>query len=225
MRRHEIPAHLQRRSVATAVALTAVTRSRLRGSDVQHPFRGAVLFAPAGPSSVAERCRAFLPLMRDGWAFSHRTAAELYSGALPGTPAPGRLDVAVVDPATPPRRAGVHGHKVVGMLVQELDGMPVASPGDVWVQLAAVLPEPVVSPPVEVLGGIVLHPDLGYVDHRIAIEYEGEHHRLDRRQWQHDLERQMLFEAAGWRLVRVTSAALFERPESLMRNLSHLLRR
>jgi hypothetical protein len=44
----------------------------------------------------------------------------------------------------------------------------------------ARLPEPVIHFPVPVEGGITLHPDLAFVGARVALEYEGDGHRIDR---------------------------------------------
>ncbi|MHA7984566.1 hypothetical protein ACX9R5_02065 [Rathayibacter sp. CAU 1779] len=70
------------------------------------------------------------------------------------------------------------------------------------------LPEPVVQHPVSVAGGLVLHPDLAYPTIRLGIEYEGEGHRTDKKQWRADLRRVALFEDAGWRIIHVTQADL-----------------
>jgi len=80
----------------------------------------------------------------------------------------------------------------------------------------ARLPEPVIHHPVPVAGGITLHPDLAFVSARIALEYEGDGHRVDRATWLADLERHELLAAAGWRVIRVTSDDLFERPRELI---------
>lgn len=67
-----------------------------------------------------------------------------------------------------------------------------------------------VNRPVLVDGGrLTLHPDLSLPALRIAFEYEGDGHRMDRRQWSHDIRRRELLELAGWRVVRVTAADLF----------------
>lgn len=82
--------------------------------------------------------------------------------------------------------------------------------------VAAGLPEPVVGPPVLVVGGsLTLHPDLAYPDLRIAIEYEGDDHR-DAGRWERDIERREMFEDAGWRVIRVTRRALFDEPDALI---------
>lgn len=70
----------------------------------------------------------------------------------------------------------------------------------------AGLPEPVVHPLV-VVDGVELHPDLGYPDLRIAVEYEGEGH-LDPKRWAADILRYEMLEAAGWIVVRITKADL-----------------
>lgn len=70
----------------------------------------------------------------------------------------------------------------------------------------AGLPEPVVHPPVAVAGQ-TLHPDLGYPELKIAIEYEGDGHR-EAGQWAVDIERYALMEDAGWIVVRITKADL-----------------
>lgn len=76
--------------------------------------------------------------------------------------------------------------------------------------IEAGLPEPSVNPPVRVDGGTaVLHPDLAEVRLRIAYEYEGEQHRTDQRRFRADIVRRERFEAAGWRVVRVTAHDLF----------------
>ncbi|MCI0155884.1 hypothetical protein KNO15_04160 [Leifsonia shinshuensis] len=58
-------------------------------------------------------------------------------------------------------------------------------------------------------GRMVLHPDLSLPEHRIAFEYEGDGHRVDRRQWHLDIERRDVLESEGWRVVRVTAHDLF----------------
>jgi hypothetical protein len=83
----------------------------------------------------------------------------------------------------------------------------VDSPRESFLRLAIVaagLPEPVVAHPVAVAGGVVLHPDLGYPDSKLAIEYEGDEHRTNKRRWRADLRRVVLLEEAGWRVLRAT---------------------
>ncbi|ERG65239.1 hypothetical protein L332_12420 [Agrococcus pavilionensis RW1] len=74
--------------------------------------------------------------------------------------------------------------------------------------VAAGLPEPVVQHRVWHEGRLVAELDLAYPELRIAIEYEGEHHRTDAEQWAKDIRRQEELEALGWIVIRVTKADL-----------------
>ena len=80
----------------------------------------------------------------------------------------------------------------------------------------ARLPEPLLNHPTLVADGRVLHPDLKYPAWRLVFEYEGDGHRIDRRRWQRDIRRHRAFEAAGWRVIRVTSDDLFVEPEGFL---------
>ena len=70
--------------------------------------------------------------------------------------------------------------------------------------------------PIGVAGGVVLHPDLAFVRERVALEYEGDDHRTDRKRWMRDIERRELMEDAGWRVVRITAEQLFGAPDALV---------
>ncbi len=87
--------------------------------------------------------------------------------------------------------------------------------------VAAGLPEPVVAHPVR-FDDETLHPDLSYPELRIAIEYEGEHHRTDPRQWDIDIVRERVFREAGWEYIRVTQST---RPETIIRLIRSALER
>ncbi len=69
----------------------------------------------------------------------------------------------------------------------------------------AGLPEPVIGYTViDPDGYFVGTPDLAYPAERIAIEYEGDHHRSNPRIFREDIERREGFERIGWRVLRVT---------------------
>ena len=88
----------------------------------------------------------------------------------------------------------------------------------------AGFPEPEVGIAVAVEDGReVLHPDLAYRDWRIVLEYEGAHHR-DPARWKRDITRREKFEAAGWRVVRVTSDDLFGEPDAFIERLRRVIR-
>lgn len=90
--------------------------------------------------------------------------------------------------------------------------------------VGAGLPEPEIGIAVVVEEGReVLHPDLAYREWRIALEHEGEHHR-DPARWKRDITRREKFEAAGWRVIRVTSDDLFGAPDAFIARLRRVIR-
>ena len=46
---------------------------------------------------------------------------------------------------------------------------------------------------------------MGWEDILVAVEYEGDHHRTDRRQFNKDIRRMEILTDLGWIVVRVTS--------------------
>lgn len=84
----------------------------------------------------------------------------------------------------------------------------VDSPRETWLRLWIIengFPEPVVHPEVECSTvSAILRPDLGYHDIKLAIEYEGDHHRTSAYQFGVDIERRQLLEAEGWVVLRVS---------------------
>lgn len=101
---------------------------------------------------------------------------------------------------------------------------PVDSPPETFVRLGLVregLAEPLVQPPIRTAVGI-RHPDLGYLEERVLLEYLGDVHRTDRATWLKDLERVQLFEDAGYRVILL--GALDTTPEGI-RALSARVRR
>jgi hypothetical protein len=67
-------------------------------------------------------------------------------------------------------------------------------------------------------GSFVARVDLAYPELRLALEYEGDHHRTDRGQWHKDIDRQSRLEDLGWRVIRVTAADVAA-PASLLARL------
>ncbi|MDI2099657.1 hypothetical protein [Ruicaihuangia caeni] len=75
----------------------------------------------------------------------------------------------------------------------------------------AGLPEPIVGFVVRDRSGqFIATPDLAYPDARIALEYEGDGHRLSRQQFVIDIDRYERLAAAGWRVIRVLAQDLGE---------------
>lgn len=83
--------------------------------------------------------------------------------------------------------------------------------------VTAGLPEPVVQWEVLEDGMFVARVDLAYPELHIAIEYEGDGHRVDRIQWRTDIRRQRRLEDLGWIIIRLTQADLDAPAEFLAR--------
>lgn len=101
-----------------------------------------------------------------------------------------------------PRATGVKRLKSVLPLV---DG-GAASPKETWLRLAVIdagFPTPTTQIPVHDRRGLIGWLDMGYEELRIALEYDGDHHRRDRRQYVKDQRRLRRLEAAGWIVIRV----------------------
>ncbi|MET0433464.1 MAG: DUF559 domain-containing protein [Cellulomonas sp.] len=60
-------------------------------------------------------------------------------------------------------------------------------------------------PVLDADGRFVALPDLSDHRHRVAIEYDGDVHRTDKRTWRRDIARRQAMEAAGWRVVTITA--------------------
>lgn len=82
---------------------------------------------------------------------------------------------------------------------------PVDSPYETLARLGLVahgLPEPRVQVPVMTSEGL-RHADLGYPEHRLLLEYQGDEHRTSRSRWLRDLTRVQLFQDAGYDVILI----------------------
>ena len=84
------------------------------------------------------------------------------------------------------------------------------SPRETWLRLLVIeagYPRPQTQIPVcGEYGELVAVVDMGWEDVKIALEYEGEHHRISRAQFQRDIERYEALAELGWIAIRVTAA-------------------
>lgn len=88
----------------------------------------------------------------------------------------------------------------------------------------AGLPHPEVNAEVvDDRGRFLASPDLIWRSAKVALEYEGDHHRTDRDQWHRDLERYSRLQENGWIVLRA-SAADYRDPSALIARLARLLR-
>lgn len=70
--------------------------------------------------------------------------------------------------------------------------------------LDAGLPQPETQIPVLQSGTRpIAWLDMGWREYRVAVEYDGEHHRKDREQYVKDIARLRMLEALGWNVIRV----------------------
>lgn len=96
----------------------------------------------------------------------------------------------------------------------------VESPKETELRLMIVragLPEPEVNVERFAADGSYLgRPDLSYGWCRLALEYQGDHHRTDRATWRVDLSRREGFEDAGWRVVLVSDDDLRGRAAAVL---------
>jgi hypothetical protein len=94
------------------------------------------------------------------------------------------------------------------------------SPKETWLRLVLVragLPRPQTQIPVyDDFGDAVAYLDMGWDDVMVAVEYDGEQHRYDRRQFTWDVRRLEMIARRGWILVRVVAG---DRPAEVVRRV------
>lgn len=94
------------------------------------------------------------------------------------------------------------------------------SPKESWLRIVLVqagLPKPQTQIPVsDEFGEVVAYLDMGWEDMKVAVEYDGDHHRTDRRQYGWDIRRSDLLQRRGWIVVRVVSG---DRPAEIIRRV------
>jgi very-short-patch-repair endonuclease len=82
------------------------------------------------------------------------------------------------------------------------------SPRETWLRLLllrAGFPRPQTQIPVRnEYGSVIAELDMGWDDIHVAVEYEGDHHRTDRHQFNKDIRRLEELAELGWIIVRVT---------------------
>jgi hypothetical protein len=94
-----------------------------------------------------------------------------------------------------------------------------ASPKETWLRLlliAAGLPAPDTLIPVNEGWRTVGVLDMGWERCKVAVEYDGDHHRTDRRQYARDQWRIRRLEALGWIVIRVIAE---DKPEDVVRRV------
>jgi hypothetical protein len=99
------------------------------------------------------------------------------------------------------------------------------SPKETWLRLLLIeagLPRPTTQIPVMAPDGTHrYYLDMGWPESMVAVEYDGEQHRLDRWQYTRDIHRSEDLERLGWLVVRVVAT---DRPADIIRRVLAALR-
>jgi hypothetical protein len=87
------------------------------------------------------------------------------------------------------------------------------------------IPEPELNHAIhDHTGAVIAWGDLVYPRERVVVEFEGDHHRVDREQWTSDILRQERLERCGWLVVRVTGVQLMTQATAVVGRVRHALR-
>jgi hypothetical protein len=86
------------------------------------------------------------------------------------------------------------------------------------VMLRGGLPEPELNVDVHDphTGEWLAQPDFVWREQRVIAEFQGDHHRTDRAQWQADIVRVRRLQEAGWRVVLLTADDVLRHPDRLV---------
>ncbi|MCV7198730.1 endonuclease domain-containing protein [Mycobacterium angelicum] len=222
-----------RRGVIAGVAASALHGARWVGDDVPieliwsntRPPRGLIARAETLGADEITRV-AGLPVTT-----AVRTAYDL-GRHRPRGEALARLDALMW--ATPfciedvlllaKRHVGARGSRRLRAVLPLVDG-GAASPKETWLRLLlldAGLPALQTQIPVNANWRAVAVLDMGWEEYKVAVEYDGDHHRSDRRQYAQDQWRQRKLAELGWIVVRVIAE---DRPEDVLRRVREALAR
>jgi hypothetical protein len=100
-----------------------------------------------------------------------------------------------------------------------------ASPKESWLRLLLIdagLPKPTTQIAVNDGWRLVGLLDMGWEDFLVAVEYDGDQHRTDRRQYVKDLGRMAKFADLGWIVIRVVAE---HRPDDILDHVFQALAR
>jgi very-short-patch-repair endonuclease len=93
-----------------------------------------------------------------------------------------------------------------------------------WLVHEAGLPMPDLQPDLtDANGWFIGRADFVWWDQKVLVEFDGDHHR-DRQAWVKDVRRQNALIAAGWTILRFTSADVLGRPGYVIATIRAALR-
>lgn len=120
------------------------------------------------------------------------------------------------------RYKGARGLRRLAQVLPLVDG-GAASPRESWLRLLLIdagLPKPTTQIPVSEGWRLVGLLDMGWEDYMVALEYDGDQHRADRRQFVKDIERLRKLSELGWTVIRVVAE---HRPDEIVRRAHEAL--
>lgn len=102
------------------------------------------------------------------------------------------------------RRGIARARRVIGLV-----DAGAQSPRESWLRTLLVqagLPRPQTQIPIyDAVGKAIAYLDMGWPELKIAVEYDGEHHRTRRSQYSWDIRRSEMLQRRGWIVIRVTA--------------------
>lgn len=100
-----------------------------------------------------------------------------------------------------------------------------ASPKETWLRLVLIdagMPIPQSQIPVNEGWRMIAVLDMGWERYKVAVEYDGDHHRTNRRQYARDQWRLRKLEELGWIVIRVIAE---DKPQDVVRRVRDALNR
>ena len=183
----------------TAIELISKSARPQRGLIVRNETHGADEVVAIGGLPVTSVARTAFDLGRH---LPRRQALARLDALMRATPFSFE-DVSVLAK----RYRGTRGVRRLGEVLPLVDG-GAASPKESWLRLLlmeAGLPKPTTQIPVNDGWRPVGVLDMGWEDYMVAVEYDGDQHRTDRRQFVKDINRLAVIADLGWVVIRVVA--------------------
>lgn len=183
----------------TAIELISKSARPQRGLIVRNETHGADEVVAIGGLPVTSVARTAFDLGRH---LPRRQALARLDALMRATPFSFE-DVSVLAK----RYRGTRGVRRLGEVLPLVDG-GAASPKESWLRLLLIdagLPKPTTQIPVNDGWRSVGVLDMGWEDYMVAVEYDGDQHRTDRRQFVKDINRLAVIADLGWVVIRVVA--------------------
>ncbi|MEJ2870239.1 hypothetical protein WCD74_20885 [Actinomycetospora sp. OC33-EN08] len=178
-----------------------------------------------GPDDVEEKDGLLVTTPeRTAWDLVRRLGFTEGVVALDALARVGEFDPAVLLDRPP----GSRGCRRVGAAVEASDPRAESRPETIMRLTMAEHHVPTPTLQLEVdneYGAFVARVDFGWEEFRVAAEYQGDQHRMDRRQWRRDQARMADLAACGWVMVPWTGDDLLNPVRFIRRLLSTLVQR